>query len=147
MGFSEINMVNTIENIKKPHKYNVGDEITVKIATVREGGTEYSFVGAENTFFSEKAIEEMEVKMIKPGDIVYTVFKPDWDDVICFDAAVVEDIGTKEVKICGDWVGIDDEIFFDKNEAEEKALELSKKYNLPISKQGLFELEDKNGRE
>ena len=132
-----------------PHKYNVGDEITVKIAKVESVGSKpaYRIKGIENIKISEKALEQMQVQKIKPGDVIYQVAKCDEEDLVWFDAAVVEDIGTKEIKIFNDWIEIDAEnfkIFTNEKEAEEYAVSLAQDLGYRIIKGGLFEQEAEN---
>lgn len=81
---------------------------------------------------------------VKPGDIVYGVCATDWDEIVCFDAMIIEDIGYKNVKVVGDWLEIDDDIFFDEKLAEERAIELAKEYGWKIVKGGLFTQEESN---
>ena len=81
---------------------------------------------------------------VKPGDIVYGICATEWDEIICFDAMIIEDIAYYEVKVSGDWLKIDEDIFFDEKQAEERAIELAKEYGWPIVKGGLFEQEAEN---
>lgn len=133
----------------KQHKYNVGDEITVKIAAVKEndGKTSYRIKGIENIKFSEGGLDAAAIKKPKPGDIVYEVILCPDEEIVYFGAMVIEDISTKEVKIAGDWFeSNDDELIFDRAEAEKRAKEYSDKYNFPIVREGVFKEEADNGK-
>ena len=81
---------------------------------------------------------------VKPGDIVYGICATEWDEIVCFDAMIIEDIAYYEVKVSGDWLEIDDDIFFDEKLAEERAIELAKEYGWKIVKGGLFTQEESN---
>ena len=81
---------------------------------------------------------------VKPGDIVYGICATEWDEIVCFDAMIIEDIAYYEVKASGDWLEIDDDIFFDEKHAEERAIELAKEYGWKIVKGGLFTQEESN---
>lgn len=141
-------MENKTLKLANPHKYNVGDEITVKIAIARErnGIFEYRIKGAENIQFKERTMEKMVVKKPMPGDIAYGVDAEAWDEIVALDAYRIEDIGHHEVKISGDWFPIDDGIFFDEESAEQKAIELAKERGFKIVKGGLFKEADNAGR-
>lgn len=133
----------------KPHKYNAGDEITVKIAKVESVGSKpaYRIKGIENIKISEAAIEKMAIKRIKPGDIIYQVAVCEEEDLVWFDAVVVEDAGTKHLKIFDDWIEIEAEafkIFTDEKEAEEHAIALATGCGYRIVKGGLFKQEAEN---
>lgn len=137
------------KNTKIPHKYNVGDEITVKIAKVESVGSKpaYRIKGIENIKISEAAIEKMAIKRIKPGDIIYQVAVCEEEDLVWFDAVVVEDAGTKHLKIFDDWIEIEAEafkIFTDEKEAEEHAIALATGCGYRIVKGGLFKQEVEN---
>ena len=84
---------------------------------------------------------------VKPGDIVYEVII-DFDNcTIYFGAMEVEDVATKEIKIASDWFEIDDnELVYDRQEAEKRAKELSEKYNYPVIREGLLRAEEDNGK-
>lgn len=104
------------------------------------GGTEYSFVGAEDILFSEITIDAMAQKKIKPGDIIYQVGECEEEDVLWFDALEVQDIGTKEIKLCNDWFTIEELAIFDnEKEAEECATKLAQEKGYQIVKGGLFD--------
>ena len=142
-------MENEKKNDVKPHKYNVGDEITVKIAKLEFVGNRpaYRIKGIENIKISEKAIEQMQVKKIKPGDVIYQVAMHKEEDIIWFDAAVVEDIGTKHIKILEDWIEMESEdykIFTNEEHAEDYAISLAQDHGYRIIKGGLFEQEESN---
>lgn len=133
--------------MENQHKYNVGDEITVKISAVTTAGSKpaYRIKGIENIKISEGAIEKMSQKRIKPGDIIYQIGLCEEEDIVWFDAAVVEDVGTKEIKIFNDWIEIETEIskiLIDEKQAEKYAIKLAKERGYRIIKGGLFS-EDK----
>ena len=133
----------------KQHKYNVGDEITVKIAAVTEndGKTSYRIKGIENIKFSEGGIDAAAIKKPKPGDIVYEVILCPDEEIVYLGAMVIEDISTKEIKIAGDWFESDDDDFiFDREEAEKRTKEYSEKYNFRIEREGLLKEEVDYGK-
>ena len=39
---------------------------------------------------------------VKSGDIVYGICATEWDEIVCFDAMIIEDIGYSNVKVAGD---------------------------------------------
>lgn len=138
------------KNTVNPHKYNVGDEITVKITKVEVVGNRpaYRIRGIENIKISERAIEKMQVPKIKPGDIIYMVAVCEEEDIVWFDAEKVDDVATKEIKVCNEWFEFKNYGIFDsEKEAEEYALELAKEHGYKIVKGGLFTQEVDNGRE
>lgn len=133
----------------KPHKYKVGDEITVKIAAVIEndGKTAYRIKGIEHIKFSEGGINAMAVQKPKPGDIVYEVLLVPDEEIVYFGAMLIEDISTKEIKIAGDWFeNNDDDFMYDRQEAEKRVKEYSDKYNFQIVREGLLKQEADYGK-
>lgn len=137
------------KNTEIQHKYNVGDEITVKIAKVESVGGKpaYRIKGIENIKISEAAIEKMSIKRIKPGDIIYQVAVCEEEDLVWFDSMVVKDAGTKEIKILDEWITIVAEgskIFTDEKEAEGYAIALATGCGYRIVKGGLFKQEAEN---
>ena len=141
-----------MKNIKIPHKYNVGDEITVKIAKIESVGIKpaYRIKGIENIKISEKTIEKMQVPKIKPGDIVYQVAMCEEEELVWFDAAEVQDAATKHIRIFDDWIELEAEdykIFVNEEHAEDYAISLAQDYGYRIIKGGLFEKEEDNVRE
>lgn len=134
--------------MEKQHEYNMGDEITVRIAAVTEinGKPAYEIKGIKSIKFSEGGIDAMAVKKIKPGDIIYQVAECEEENILWFDAAEVEDIGTKDIKLFGDWFTIEKlAIFTIEKDAEEYATKLAQEKGYRIVKGGLFEKEDENG--
>lgn len=110
------------------------------------GGTEYSFVGAEDILFSESTIDAMAQKKIKPGDIIYSIAECEEEEIIWFDALPVQDIATKEIKLCDDWFVIEESTIFDnEKDAEEYVIKLSEKLGYRIVKGGLFGQEAADG--
>ena len=145
-------MENEKKNAVIPHKYNVGDEITVKIAKVESVGSKpaYRIKGIENIKISEKAIEQMQVKKIKPGDTIYQVATCEEEELIWYDAVEIQDVATKEIKIYNEWCEIESEyheIFVDEKAAEEYAIKLAQETGFKIVKGGLFQQEENDDRE
>lgn len=129
------------KNMKKPHKYNVGDTLTVKIAAVHEvnGKPVYRISGIENVGVSEKALDSMRQDRFIPGETVYAVYLSEEEGVVMLDAFVAEDVGMKEIKLCDDWFDIrGDEMFKDQQAAEDRAVELAVKYGFKLFKGGLL---------
>lgn len=136
--------------MEKQHKYNVGDKIMVQIASVTEnnGKTVYRIKGIENIKFSEGGINSMNTMGIKPGDIAYEAIVDFDDKKIYLGAMKIEDVSTKEIKIAGDWFAVNDnELVYDREEAEILAKNLSERYNYPVIRKGLLKEGGNNGKE
>lgn len=132
----------------KQHKYNVGDEITVKIAAVKEndGKASYRIKGIENIKFSEGGIDAAAIKKPKPGDPVYFVMVDHMEQKVFLETIEIEDIATKELKVKDTWFDIESEdTFFNEKNAEDYAEYYAKLHGYPIVKEDLFTKGDANG--
>ena len=133
--------------MEKQHKYNVGDEITVKIAKVEEedSKTYYRIKGVENIKFSEGGMNAMEIQKAKPGDIIFGIYVDEEGHRVCIEKFKIVDIGHYEVKIFDDWMPLDESMVFDEAEVERKAQELSKLHGYVIVRKNWLG-EDENDR-
>ena len=130
---------NTKKKAEKPHKYNVGDVITVKIAAVHEvnGKPMYRFRGIENIPIKEETLEKMRQDRFRPGETAYSVFLDETERMVVLDAFKVTDVATKEVKSENDWFDKDG-IFIEQQQAEDRAAELAVKYGFRLFRSGLL---------
>lgn len=132
---------------EKAHKYNVGDVLTVKIAAVHEvnGKPVYRLKGIENVGISQKALDKMRQDRFMQGEKAYAVHNWEEEGIIILDTVTLEDVGTKEIKIGGEWRPFSEsELFKEQGLAEQRAVELAVKYGCRIVKDGHLKQEADN---
>lgn len=125
--------------MEKQRKYNVGDEIIVKIAAVSEsdGKAIYRIKGIENIKFSEGGIEAAAIKKPKPGDPVFFVMVDHVERKVFLECLEIEDIATKELKVKDDWFDIESEdTFFNEKDAQDFAEHYAKLEGYQIVREG-----------